>query len=360
MMTKRMDPLRLAAVGLLLATVGAHATPIAAPGYSVTTFAAGPAGTSGADSVVVVGSSVYVGYSNGTPKDGTAGFSTIVQYSSTGTFMNSTTVAGHTDGLRFAPTSGLLWSMQNEDANPNLVLINPGTLAKSSVFSFSAIPHGGGYDDAVFVNGKAFVTASNPSSNPNTAPALSSAALGAGVVNVSGVLNGNATATPLNAGAPATLNLQDPDSLSLTQDGRVALDSQADGLLVFVSNPGTPSQMLSSLQLQNGVLVDDTVFAGTSDRTLLVADKTTNNVYAITGPFGFNTGYSAAQDANGNGFVGALNANGSFTQIVTGLGNPGGEAFVVPEPSGLFLLGSVVLVLIGSRRKTRWRIGQLL
>jgi hypothetical protein len=357
MMSRRMNLLRLAAVGVLLATVGAHATPIAAPGYSVTTFAAGPAGTSGADSVVVVGSSVYVGYSNGTPKDGSAGVSTIVQYSNAGIFVNSTTAAGHTDGLRYDPTSGLLWSMQNEDANPNLVLINPGTLAKSSVYSFSAVPHGGGYDDVVFANGRAFVTASNPANSPNTDPALSSAALGAGVVNVSGVLNGNATATPLNAGTPTTLNLQDPDSLSLTQDGRVALDSQADGLLVLVSNPGTPSQTVSSLRLQDGVLVDDTVFAGTSaTNVLLVADKTTNNVYAITGPFGFNTGYSAAQDANGNGFVGALNGNGSFMQIVTGLGNPGGEAFlVVPEPSSIVLLGSGVLVLIGWRRKTGLR-----
>jgi hypothetical protein len=82
-MSKRTNLLRLAALGVLLATVGAHATPIAAPGYSVTTFAADPAGTNGADSVVV-GSSVYVGYSNGTPKDGSAGVSTIVQYSNTG------------------------------------------------------------------------------------------------------------------------------------------------------------------------------------------------------------------------------------------------------------------------------------
>ena len=83
-MSKRTHLLRLAALGVLLATVGAHATPIATPGYSVTTFAAAPAGTSGDDSVVVVGSSVYVGYSNGTPKDGSAGVSTIVQYSNTG------------------------------------------------------------------------------------------------------------------------------------------------------------------------------------------------------------------------------------------------------------------------------------
>jgi hypothetical protein len=354
-MTKHMGPLGPAAVGALLATASAHATPIAAPGYSITTFAAGPAGTSGADSVVVVGSSVYVGYSNGTPKDGSGGNSTIVQYSSLGTIVNSTTVAGHTDGLRYDPTSGMLWSMQNEDMNPNLVLIMPGTLAKSSVYTFSAIPHGGGYDDVVFLNGNAFVTASNPQGNPNLDPALARATLGLGVVNVSPVLNGSAAATPLNASAPSTLNLQDPDSLSLTQDGKVVLDSQADGVLVFISNVGTGSQLVASMQLQNGVLVDDTVFAGAVDKTLLVADKTTNAVYAITGPFGFDTGYSAAQDASLNGFVVALNPNGTFTQIVTGLGNPGGEAFLatVPEPWSISLLGSGLLLLIGLRWNTR-------
>src|ERR1700692_2411795 len=113
------------------APMDAIATPVAAGGYSVSVFASGPNGTSGADSVEVVGNNVYVGYSNGTPKDGTAGNSTIVQYSTTGSVINSVTVPVHTDVLRFYPSSGQLWSMQNEDANPNLVLVNPTTLAKS-------------------------------------------------------------------------------------------------------------------------------------------------------------------------------------------------------------------------------------
>ena len=133
------------------------------------------------------------------------------------------------------------------------------------------------------------------------------------------------------------------------------ITSQADGLLVFVTNPGTPSQKVGSLLLPSGVAVDDTAFAGTSDKTLLVADKTTNIVYAITGPFGFDTGYSAAADLLGsNGFIGALNeGTGGLTPIVTGLGNPAGEAFLAPEPASIFLLSAGLLGLLSLRKNRR-------
>jgi hypothetical protein len=34
-------------------------------------------------------------------------------------------VPGYNDGLKIDPTTRRLWALQNEDANPNLVIINP-------------------------------------------------------------------------------------------------------------------------------------------------------------------------------------------------------------------------------------------
>ena len=70
-----------------------------------------------------------------------------------------------------------IWAMQNEDANPNLVIIDPAT-QQQSLYSFAAPPaHGGGYDDIVFRNGKVYFSASNPALNPNTAPAIVAATI---------------------------------------------------------------------------------------------------------------------------------------------------------------------------------------
>ena len=340
----------------------ARANPVAAPGYSVGLFAAGPTGASAADSVLVVGNDVYVGYGNGGNPDGSGGaVSTIVEFSRSGQLLASANVTGHNDGLRYDAATNQIWALQNEDANANLVLVTPGTLAKSAPISIASV-NGGGYDDILFQGGKTFISASNPANNPNTDPAIVQATLNGGSVTTSAALIGNATATLFNNNSTVTLNLQDPDSLSQTADGRAVLTSQGDGELIFVNNLGASNQSVGVLKLQNA-MVDDTAFGGAAGMTLLVADKATNDIYRVTGPFNPDYGYSATQDSSGaSGFIGAFDAansalpgfDGALNPIVTGLGNPGGEAFIAGVPEfptwGMMALGFVVLGVAGSRR----------
>ncbi|HEX4179705.1 MAG TPA: PEPxxWA-CTERM sorting domain-containing protein [Caulobacteraceae bacterium] len=345
--------------GIALAAVGASAAPTVAPGYTLSVFAGPLAGSSAPDSITSIGSDVFVGYGNGGAPDGSGGAtSTIAEYTNKGALLGQITVVGHNDGLRYDAQTGKLWAVQNEDGNPNLVLITPSSLAASAPLSFSSTPHGGGYDDVAFGPNGTYVSASNPANNPNTAPAIVSVSLTPSqvVVNSGGVLAGNTTASVINpGGGTTTLNLQDPDSMIFAPDGRLVLDSQADQQLVFVSNPGGAGQSVSVLNLVS--TVDDTEFTGANAgrQRLLFTDADSGTVYALTGAFGAGQAISAADTLSE--IVNVNQTDGSFTALVSGLDSPHGEALTaaVPEPAtwavmlaGFCGLGAVLRV----RRKS--------
>ncbi len=318
---------------------GASAATVVAPGYALSVFAGPLAGSSAPDSIAVVGSNVFVSYGNGGNPDGSGGAtSTVAAYSDHGVFQGSVTLAGHSDGLRYNSATGRLWSLQNEDGNPNLVLIDPMTLAASTPLPFSSTPHGGGYDDIAFGPHGTYVSASAPANDPNAAPTIVDVSLSATQATVNGgVLAGNAFAQVLNPGGGVTqLNLQDPDSLIFAPDGRLVLDSQSDKQLVFISNIGAPSQSVGVLNLTNSV--DDTVFAGGGLQRLLFSDRGSNTIYALTGVFAAGQAISAADSAN---LIGALNlGDGTMAPLVVGLNSPHGEVFTsaVPEPAAWALM----------------------
>jgi hypothetical protein len=150
-------------LGSLLAAVPARAqtTPVTTPPYKVRVFAQNPTGVSRPDSIVRWHDSIMVGLQNHVAKDRTDGKSnTIVEFSLDGKVKRTFTVPGHNDGLRIIGDSDL-WSLQNEDANPNLVVIDLST-GKAKQYQFAPTPHGGGYDDIVVKSGKVYITASNP------------------------------------------------------------------------------------------------------------------------------------------------------------------------------------------------------
>jgi hypothetical protein len=331
-------------LGLWLAALPAAAqkAPVVNQPYTLKVFATAPRGTSQPDSIVQWGDHIIVGFENGVAKDGTDGkSSTIVQFSLSGKVERTFSVPGHNDGLRVIGNDDL-WAVQNEDANPNLVVIklNAGT---KKLYKFPPTPHSGGYDDMVVKNGEVFMTASNPTLDPmgnNPFPALVRVSLSGSSVLVEPVLDGNATATDISTGAPVKLILTDPDSLTIDPRGNIVLDSQADSELVFIRNPLTDEQKVGVLKLSSSatgpkgetITVDDTAFAPNPKAFLLLTDVGAGIIYRVDSkPFGFEPGtaYSASDTL---GLLGTLNLdNGVVTPIITGLGSARGLIFVSPD-----------------------------
>lgn len=316
------------------------AAPVATSPYSVSVFATSANGYSQPDSIVQWNNSILVGFQNHVAKDGSDGkSSTIVQFSLDGKVQRTFSVKGHNDGLRIVGESDL-WSLQNEDANPNLVVIDLES-GHQKTYTFAPTPHGGGYDDMVVLNGQVYISASNPTltgggQNPN--PALVRARLSGDTVVLTPILNGNANATDIPTGKTVALNLTDPDSMTVDPRGNIVLDSQGDSELIFIKNPGA-MQLVGRLSITAPTIpinpstgaftVDDTNFAPASSSYILVTDVAGDAIYRIDNKgFGFEpgTGYSASDTY---GVVGTLNLdNGIVTPVVTGFGSARGLIFV--------------------------------
>jgi hypothetical protein len=322
-------------------SIQAAPAPVAQPPYVLTVFATSTSGYSQPDSIVQWRDRTLIGFSNGVAKDGSDGkSSTIVEYSLSGSVKRTFSVPGHNDGLRVIGEDDL-WCLQNEDANPNLVVIDLES-GRQKNYTFAPTVHGGGFDDMRVKDGKVLMTVSNPTLNGlgvNVFPALVIASLHGNMVDVEPVLSGDANAIDIPTGATVTLNLTDPDSLAIDLRGNVVLDDQGDGQLIFIRHPFSGTPVVGRLNLTVGgvaTTVDDTAFAPASNSFMLVADLNGQTVYRINNPtFGFEPGtaYCASDTA---GFVGTLNLDtGAITPIVTGLGSGSGSGrgviFVIPE-----------------------------
>ncbi len=334
--------LALAALTVPAGAQSSTTAPQAGLGYSVSVFTQGVAGKySAPDSLAFVNNHVFVGYANGIKPDGSDGkTSNIIEYASDGTQLHVYTVVGHNDGLKVDPDTQKLWAMQNEDANANLVIIDPRTSQQSAAYKFASAPRaGGGYDDIVFRNHHVYFSASNPANSTNTAPAIEEVvSFAGGVIHTKGVLNGSARATSVTTGETMRLNLQDPDSMTLDPEGDIVLDSQGDSELVIVRQPGTANQSALQISLTSpygAAQADDTLFTPSSDGFILVSDTPANTVYAIRkAAFAPGVAFSAAVAAGSAagstvGFVGRLDLDsGMLTPVVTGLQSPHGMTFV--------------------------------
>ncbi len=308
----------------------ASAQVVASAPYTVSTFTTSIPGVDFApDSIAVVDGYVFVGYGDGAAPDGSDGkSSTVVQYKMNGDIVWTYTVPGHNDGLRVNPNTHQVWALQNEDANPNLVIIDPKAFTQTQYTFAAPPPHGGGYDDIAFRGNDVFISCSNPANNPNTAPAIVKAQISGTTITVSPVLSAAATAIDIPTNTPVGLNLQDPDSMIFNPLGDLVLDSQADAELIIVHHPGFTDQSVYHLGLiENGTAaqIDDTVYATASHGVILVSDRDGETVYAISrNLFSAGAAYSATPAA-----VAELNQDtGVLTDIVTGMVSPHGMAFI--------------------------------
>lgn len=305
---------------------------VALPQYHVSVFAKASSAYSHPDSIALDGDHVYVAYQNHTAKDGTdTKTSTVVDYDPSGHVVKTFSVAGHNDGLKVDPRTHLIWAMSNEDASPKLTTIDVSTGATKQ-YTFGKTAHGGGFDDIVFMGGKTYLSASNPTlkGNANPAPAIVAATLGAGTVTTTPILMGNATAKDALSGAAVTVNAIDPDSMFVDPAGDLTLDNQAGTALISVHNPGKGQ---SVKQLTVGTQVDDTVYPSAKTGRLLVSDTKAGVIYAISGALDPATPLTATPDDSGvNGFVGTIDLKTGFiTPVVIGLKSPHGMAYL-PNP----------------------------
>ena len=329
----------------LMATAQAQSGPTANGPYTVSVFASTPPGLTNPDDITVAEGDIFIGYQNKSQPDGTQGPSTVVQYSPAGKIIRTYSIAGKNDGLKYDPYTHKIWATRNEDANPALTLIDPRS-GTTTDYTFAQPPaHGGGYDDILFLNGQAFIAASNPVTQPPTAstpngqnisPSVVKAWLVGRKVFVTPVLYGNAPLIDIVTGATIVAQQSDPDSLKADSSGDLVLDSQQDGDLIFLNNPGSPNQAGLRSHLTDGtsnqITVDDTVFPTAPSGTILVVDTPANIVYAIkSDAYQPGGAYSAASSTTG--ILGKVDLSTGFvTPIVTGMQSPHGAFFIPAIP----------------------------
>ena len=305
-------------------------------GYTVSVWADGGSLGTNPDNIDFDGTHVWITYQNNSNVAGgpNEGVSTVVEYSSDGqTVINTYSVAGHCDGMRWDATTKLIWATSNEDANPALYSIDPTAAAASAVTTYtlkfadgtSNPPHGGGLDDLWFLNGKMFVTGSNPALNAqgvNTGPAIYTVTIAGTTATFAAALMGNASGVNdiASGNTNYTLNEIDPDSLNTDGAGDLVLIDQAGQDLLVISNPGTATQAVT--RYATGSQLDDTVWIPReASGVLLVADATKNTIWKVSGPFTAGEVFTELPNDSGvAGVVGLLDLNNADVSASTGFG----------------------------------------
>jgi hypothetical protein len=343
-------------------TASAQAGPTAS--WSVFATGANPmVNGSQPDSVTIGDGSVWIEYGNGADSTGASGSSTIVQYSSSGGVQHTYSISGLVDGLKFNPTTGIVWALQNNDGNATLSLINPTTHAVSGTLPYAVTSTARGYDDVAFLGGKVYLSYTNPV-NPAD-PVLQGLNNGD---KPTGTLTTTSILTASQTGVTSATNEPDIDSLKSTPNGELVLTTEGDGPgttdpvgeFTLIAHPGAANQTVTNVPVTNGESnvqgIDDVIFPGATSGWLYVAETGANQVDKVwlTG-LDPNTPIIAIGGLNEVALVNPTTGDVE-SALLTGLDSPHGMDFVAaPEPStwAMMLLGFAGLGFMGYRASAK-------
>ena len=314
------------------------------PTFTVNIFAQGSSTLYNPDAVVVTSTNVFVAFQNNS--DSVRGVpSIIVKYDRSGNMLGQVPLIGRCDGMRLDPYTSQLWALLNNDGlnghparQPKLYTIDPATLV-ATLYRFPLVqPHGGGYDDLAFANGRAFISASSPILNAqgiNDKPAILEVRLHSGNAEITPVVYGNTYGFNIPTHSFGQLNITDPDSMMLDSRGDVVLSSEGDAQLIFVRHIGERAQSVS--RLPAGTQLDESAWTSGTSGTFFVADSGANVIYAVQAQFDAGTVFSeAGQGAPVQGFIGALDpSTGILTPLLTARDGMISPTTLVFVPAGM-------------------------
>jgi hypothetical protein len=303
---------------------------------AIKTFQTPIDGSSKPDSVTTANGSTFVEYGNGADSTGAGGSSTIVQYDRAGRIEHAYSISGSVDGLKYNPTTGEIWALQNQDGNSTLTLIDPKTHEISAPLSFANPSASRGYDDVVFKGSDVFLSYTNPA-NPGD-PTLVQLVNGdrpTGTLTTKTILSSGAMGLDTVTGQIELVPQNDPDSLKLAPNGDLLLTSGADGAIIDIKNAGTAQQSVSFTDVagvtSGNAGLDDVIKPSASSGTFTLTDTATNKVYSFHAT-GLNTNDYYASVGSLKAFGQVDPATGAFTPLLSADNAPG---FNFSSPHGV-------------------------
>jgi hypothetical protein len=344
--------------------------PTAVAGFKLTKLAAMPAGVTNCNDLTSLANADYtqtripvgdlfVGCSNGVLSNGRGGppnrkadTSTMVEYTTAGTYVKQWSVANQIAGIAGEPLHRRVLISLDSAANSALVFIDPNI--GEVQYAYSPDPqsasaakslHTGGGTQSIVVdsNDDIFVTASHPTRLGATASfkvVLSppSGPSGEGAATLSPTFSDDATAANGNTGkGKVKLALRQIDanaivpSSSRRYGGDYVVDDEATRQLVF-SSKVTAGKGLTVLKTTLGLR--DIRWATSNGGTFYLIRRGTQtplakaSLYKITGPFVKGAAYATTSDGE---LVRVNLSTGKLTPILRGLGTSVGLVYVNPD-----------------------------